>query len=143
MSDAKPAPVNPAEEIERKLRPSSKDEERALKWRATSADDIVNGLRHSDAMIRKQAIMAAFPGRSAMLIVTDKKTSHVTASDNLDAPMVFQALLFVAQRVGRFLGLDLGWVPDPKAQAEAYERAQNELVVAHEGDVPPAPKIIK
>jgi hypothetical protein len=120
----KPTPKNPADKIAEKV--SAK---KAAK--VASDADMIRALKSDDTQVRKEALTAMFPFQSAVLIVTDKKNTAVTATDKMDAPSVFQALLFVAQQVGKFLGLQLNWMPDP----EVAKASEDKIIVAPEGSI--------
>ena len=82
----------------------------------TTDTDIVTGLRHHDPDIRRQALEALFPESTAILVNPTKTGTNTTTTSKLDANRSFIALLFVAQGLGRFLGMELNWIQAPPKQ---------------------------
>jgi len=85
--------------------------------------DIVAGLKSDDPDVRKLALEALFPlTKGAVLVNTLKDGNAITATDNLDAPRVFGAVLYLAVQLGRFLGMDLNWIAaNPNAKEPGIE----------------------
>lgn len=122
----KPKAMTPAEKIAKRAK------EKAEKNKPVASDaDLLAGIKSSNKDVRRMALNAIFPLHSAVLIVTDPKNTMVTATDRMDAPSVFQGLLFVAQQIGRFLGLELNWIPDPAKQKTEADK----IVIAPEGSI--------
>lgn len=79
--------------------------------------DIVAGLRDSDPATRQKALEAAMPLTSAALVTVDKQGNvFCTVTKQIDAHRTFSGLLFMAQRIGQAIGLQLNWIQDPSRQ---------------------------
>lgn len=91
--------------------------------------DIVVGLQSEDEHERQRALEALFPDGSAVIIHSTGKQVRLSTTKQMDAGRIFNGLLFLSQEIGRYLGLQLHWIPtgDPNA---------NKLVIAPAGAVP-------
>jgi hypothetical protein len=75
-----------------------------------SDTEIVTALRGDDPVMRKLALEELFPlTNGALLINALRDGNQITATDKLDAPRCFGAILYVAVQLGRFLGMELNW----------------------------------
>jgi hypothetical protein len=108
-------------------RPSSTDDNRTK----MTDSDIVAGLRSDNPKRRKAALEALCGGiHGGVLLVCTPRENRVSATNNLRPDTAFLGLMFIAQQVGKSLGLSLQWVPE---QAPP----QDGLVIASGGMVPP------
>lgn len=95
-----------------------------------SDTDLVSMLRSGDHLKRNAALQALFPNsRGAVLMVAQATGVEVGVTPEVDAGRVFNGLLWLAQRLGKSLGLSLSWVPE----AEDLQK----LVVAQPGVLVP------
>lgn len=88
-----------------------------------TAEEIVAGLRNDQPAVRTKALEALFPEEhGALLVRVRAQVVSLTATSTIDADRAFVGALQLAERLGKHLGLRLGWVPDPDQD--------NKLVVA-------------
>lgn len=88
--------------------------------------DIVAGLRSADQERRQKALSALFPepGESAVLIHATTQNAMVATTRRVDVGRLFNAMLFVAQSLGKHLGLSLQWIHDQRAAMQEQDKIQ-------------------
>lgn len=115
------------------MRERPKDDDPAL--RAMTDTDIVTGLRSLDGAKRAKALEALCGINGGVLIISGVKNQLIAATPNLNAGWTFPTVLFLAQQLGRAMGLHLNWVPDP-AQIAAQQQG---IVIAQPDHLPKPP----
>jgi hypothetical protein len=84
---------------------------------ALTDTDIVAGLRSEDPNRRRYALDRLFPNEGATLITCRAMSTAVSTSSKIDASRMFVGLLFVAQQLGKVVGLQLNWAQDHQSDA--------------------------
>jgi hypothetical protein len=76
--------------------------------------DIVTMLRSDNPEDRRIALGQLFPDGGAVMVSMGPKGSAISASATVDAGRMFGGVLYLAQQLGKPLGLQLNWVQPPE-----------------------------